>query len=71
MYNFVCHTRQDQPRSSDTRMSVWKYVCAQRLGKQMNVTVSLAVWYRRWRDKESAETRADVYRRRSWKSFIK
>ena len=28
-------------------MSVWKYVCAQRLEKQMNVFVPLAAWYRR------------------------
>ena len=42
--------RLDWPRSSDTyvNMSVWKYVCARRLEKQMNVTVPLAVWYGTW-----------------------
>ena len=28
-------------------MSVWKYVYAQRLKKQMNVFIPLAAWYRR------------------------
>ena len=51
-------------------MSVWKYVCAQRLEKQMNATVPLVVWYRRWSDKESAETRANIYQRKSCKSHI-
>ena len=29
----------------------------QRLAKQMNATVPLVMWYRRWWNKESAETR--------------
>ena len=59
------------PLFADTdfvNMSVRKYVCAEYLKIQMNVTVPLAVWCRRW-DKESIETRTNVYRRRSCKSF--
>ena len=66
--------RLDYPRNSDdtyVSMNVWKYVCAQRLEKQVNATVLLVVWYRRWWDKQSAETRPHVYQRRSCKSFIK
>ena len=38
---------------------------------QTNANVQLVVWYRRWRGKESGETRANVYRRRSCESRVK
>ena len=55
--------RLDWPRSSDTyvNMSVWKYVCARRLEKQMNITVLLAVWYERWWDKVWVLRRVEMY----------
>ena len=34
-------------------------VCVCATSRKTDVTVPLAVWYERWRDKESAETRAN------------
>ena len=42
-------------------MSVWKYVYAQRLAKQINATVPLTTWCGKWWDEESAETQMQMY----------